>query len=147
MNKLLSPLLFFASTMSILAQGVLTPPGAPAATMRTLLQIEPRTPSYATNCIGLSTNGLGLAADFVAKGCYGKTAGRNVYGIQAPVTIDCYGEYNGTSASAFAINSSQMSTNSWGVNTLSANRGILTSQANSCTGSVTTPNWFDMPPP
>lgn len=33
-----------ASPITALAQGSLTPPGPPAATMRTLLQIEPRTP-------------------------------------------------------------------------------------------------------
>jgi hypothetical protein len=39
---------FFASVMSILAQGNLTPPGPPAATMKTLQQIEPRTDLQAT---------------------------------------------------------------------------------------------------
>ena len=35
--------LLFASTMSIFAQGALTPPGAPGPTMKTLTQVEPRT--------------------------------------------------------------------------------------------------------
>src|ERR1700738_5329496 len=34
---------FFATTMSIFAQGSLTPPGAPAPTMKTLDQVQPRT--------------------------------------------------------------------------------------------------------
>ena len=35
--------LLFASTMSIFSQGALTPPAGPAATMKTLTQVEPRT--------------------------------------------------------------------------------------------------------
>ena len=35
---------FFAMSMSIFAQGSLTPPGAPTPTMKTLTQVEPRTP-------------------------------------------------------------------------------------------------------
>jgi hypothetical protein len=41
---LVLPLAFTFQISSVLAQGSLTPPGAPAPTMRTLLQIEPRTP-------------------------------------------------------------------------------------------------------
>jgi hypothetical protein len=37
-------LLLLAATTVVLAQGPLTPPGLPAATMKTLAQIEPRTP-------------------------------------------------------------------------------------------------------
>jgi hypothetical protein len=37
--------IFIASaTLSALGQGVLTPPGSPAPTMKTLSQVEPRTP-------------------------------------------------------------------------------------------------------
>src|SRR5215831_11960234 len=36
--------LLFAVSFRVLAQGSLTPPGAPAPTMKTLTQIEPRTP-------------------------------------------------------------------------------------------------------
>jgi hypothetical protein len=43
MSKILSSLLLLISTMSIFAQGSLTPPGAPAPTMKTLNQIEGRT--------------------------------------------------------------------------------------------------------
>ncbi len=35
---------WFTSSVGVLAQGSLTPPGAPAATMKTLEQVEPRTP-------------------------------------------------------------------------------------------------------
>ena len=40
---------------SLRAQGSLTPPGAPAPTMKTLTQIEPRTPVDATNTPGTAT--------------------------------------------------------------------------------------------
>jgi hypothetical protein len=53
-KKILSPALLLASTMSIFAQGSLTPPGAPAATMKTLDQIEPRTPISASFTISTS---------------------------------------------------------------------------------------------
>lgn len=43
LDALLS-VLFFASALSIFAQGPLNPPGAPAATMKSLDQIEARTP-------------------------------------------------------------------------------------------------------
>ncbi len=66
---------------SALGQGTLTPPGAPAPTMKTLTQIEPRTPIsslpytisnsgsyYLTgNVLGVAaTNGITIAADGVA---------------------------------------------------------------------------------
>ena len=44
---------FFAQSISLLAQGPLTPPpGAPAPTMKTLDQVEPRTPIDATHTPG-----------------------------------------------------------------------------------------------
>ncbi len=45
--------LFHPATLR--AQGSLTPPGAPAPTMKTLTQIEPRTPVDATNTPGTAT--------------------------------------------------------------------------------------------
>src|SRR3954454_9857343 len=46
-----------ASTVQLLGQGVLTPPaGAPAPTMKTLDQIEPRKEVNATNTPGNATN-------------------------------------------------------------------------------------------
>ena len=41
---LLLAAVFNASLSTVFAQGSLTPPGAPAPTMKTLAQIEPRTP-------------------------------------------------------------------------------------------------------
>src|SRR4029077_17462440 len=40
---------FFAAMLSAFGQGSLTPPGAPAPTMKTLAQIEPRIEINATN--------------------------------------------------------------------------------------------------
>src|SRR5688572_21135329 len=41
---LITALLLTATTASLHSQGLLVPPGAPAPTMKTLEQIEPRTP-------------------------------------------------------------------------------------------------------
>ena len=41
---------FILHPSSLLAQGSLTPPGAPAPTMKTLAQIDPRTPISLTAC-------------------------------------------------------------------------------------------------
>src|SRR5688572_11138787 len=45
-------LLFIAATATIISQGPLTPPGAPAPTMKTLAQVEPRIIVNATNTPG-----------------------------------------------------------------------------------------------
>ena len=52
---LASSLLCLFHPASLRAQGSLTPPGAPAPTMKTLTQIEPRTPVDATNTPGNTT--------------------------------------------------------------------------------------------
>src|SRR5687767_18893 len=65
---LLTLSLAHALTLSLLAQGDLTPPGAPAPTMKTLQQVEPRTPisslPFAINQAGsyyLTTNLSGVS--------------------------------------------------------------------------------------
>jgi len=87
-------------TVTVFGQGSLTPPGAPAPTMKTLDQIEPRTPisslpysitqagSYfvTTNLTGVSgTNGITISADNVTLNLGGFTltgAGGSANGIQ-----------------------------------------------------------------
>lgn len=80
MKKSFCWIILAGTTAATFGQGSLTPPGPPAPTMRTLLQIEPRTPisslpfsitapgSYflATNLIGLSgTNGVTISSSSV----------------------------------------------------------------------------------
>jgi hypothetical protein len=52
---LASSLLCVFQPLFVRAQGALTPPGAPAPTMKTLAQIEPRTPVDATNTPGTAS--------------------------------------------------------------------------------------------
>jgi parallel beta-helix repeat protein len=100
MKPILS-LLSLCSAVTTLAQGTLTPPGAPMPTMKTLEQVEPRTPISAlpfwitnsgsyyltTNLTGLAgTNGLTIHANNVTVdlngfGLHGVTGSLN--GIQA----------------------------------------------------------------
>jgi hypothetical protein len=49
---------FNAQLTTAFAQGSLTPPGAPAATMKTLAQIEPRTPVDAPTRQGIFSRNL-----------------------------------------------------------------------------------------
>ena len=81
MNKQLTITMFAALTVSLaFGQGSLTPPGAPAPTMKTLQQVEPRVPistagatitqsgSYYLTCnlVGASgVNGINVNADNV----------------------------------------------------------------------------------
>jgi hypothetical protein len=76
------------------AQGSLTPPGAPAPTMKTLAQIEPRTPINATNTPGDSFSLFTITrpgAYYLTTNITG-VAGRNGIGIAADnVTLDLNG--------------------------------------------------------
>ena len=79
---------------TVFAQGSLTPPGAPAPTMKTLAQIEPRTPVDATHTPG-DANNLFIISQ---SGSYYLTtnitgvAGKNGIGIQASnVCLDLSG--------------------------------------------------------
>ena len=109
---LLSTFIFYP--LSLLGQGALTPPGAPAPTMKTLAQIEPRTPissapftisapgSYylTTNLTGTSgNNGITISSGdvtldlngFVLRGASGSLDGVRVSGTYTNITV-----YNGT---------------------------------------------------
>jgi hypothetical protein len=85
---------FSLQPSALLAQGSLTPPGAPAPTMKTLAQIEPRTPI--------------AAAPFTisAPGSYYLTTNLTVSGgtaITATIGIGCYALV-GTNAITYKYN-------------------------------------------
>lgn len=78
MNTRITPLLLLCCAVSTFAQGSLTPPGAPAATMKTLQEIEPRTPIgslpfaistpgsyYVTSNLISSLGGISISSDDV----------------------------------------------------------------------------------
>ncbi len=65
-----------ASATAVFAQGTLTPPGAPAPTMKTLTQIEPRTPLQA-GATGVAQNANG-GFTITASGSYYLTANLTV---------------------------------------------------------------------
>ena len=96
--------------LSLLGQGALTPSGAPAATMRTLLQVEPRTPisslpytitnsgSYylTTNLTGVSSdNGIVISSGnvtldlngFTMQGVSGSSRGIVTSGTHSNITV------------------------------------------------------------
>src|SRR5690348_6198610 len=107
-------LVFLCLPGRVCAQGTLTPPGGPAPSMRTLLQIEPRTPisslpfaisssgSYylTTNLTGISgNNGITVSSGnvtidlggFTLSGVSGSGDGVNVSGTVTNVSV-----FNGT---------------------------------------------------
>ena len=73
---------FFAQSISLFAQGSLTPPGAPAPTMKTLDQVEPRKPIDATNTPGDADSLFKITQP----GSYYLTA--NVTGVNAKYGIE-----------------------------------------------------------
>lgn len=102
--------------------------------------------NYATGCRAISTTGPGIIADHYANGCWAKSSGHNVYAIQSPVAINCYGEYDGDSGQSFAIYAFQMAIGCNGVNNRNAALGLYTPLANSCVGSgINATNKYNMP--
>lgn len=111
MNRILMLATMLAAvTATALAQGPLTPPGAPAPTMKTLDQIEPRTPIssvpftisapgsyYLTGNLTITStvNGITIAASdvhldlngFTIAGTTGNVSGITVSGVRANLTI------------------------------------------------------------
>ncbi|MEM9080145.1 MAG: hypothetical protein AAGC74_05570 [Verrucomicrobiota bacterium] len=107
-----------ATTTLLLAQGPLTPPGAPAPTMKTLDQIEPRTPLIAGSP-GVSINGSGTitisqSGSYYLTGNLSVTSGDGIFITASGVTLDLNGfTISSTSATpagtAIDINASNIS--------------------------------------
>ena len=84
----------FGSTLSIFAQGSLTPPGAPGPTFKTLQQVEPRTPIDATHTPGDGTNQfiINTPGSYYLTGNITGVSGKNGISINADnVTVDLNG--------------------------------------------------------
>lgn len=87
-------ILLLASTVSVLAQGALTPPGPPSPTMKSLAQVEPRIPIDAINTPG----DAGATFIISAPGSYyltgnfaGETGKHGIFVNADNVTIDLNG--------------------------------------------------------
>jgi hypothetical protein len=93
------PLMLLLSTLnpqfsSVFAQGTLTPPGAPAATMKTLAQVEPRIIVNAANTPGNASNTfiISQAGSYYLTGNITGASGKHGISIQADdVTLDLNG--------------------------------------------------------
>jgi hypothetical protein len=90
----------FASTLSIFAQGSLTPPGAPSPTMKTLDEVEPRTPISSVPFTISSSGSYYLTRSLTA------AASTTAITVDADnVSIDLRGHIlSGTNATAVGIN-------------------------------------------
>ena len=87
-------LLLALAVPSVFPQGALTPPGAPAPTMKTLDQVEPRKPINAANAPGDGTNSFRITAagSYYLPGPITGASGKNGIAIEAnDVTIDLRG--------------------------------------------------------
>ena len=85
---------FFASILTLLGQGSLTPPGTPAPTMKSLDQIEPRRPINSTNTPGDATNQfiINQPGSYYLTGNVSVPAGKDGISVQAnDVTVDLSG--------------------------------------------------------
>ena len=86
--------LLLLTATAALAQGPLAPTAAPAPTMKTLTQIEPRTPVNSTTCPGDASNTfiITTSGSYYLTGNLAGTAGKRGIYIQAPfVTLDLGG--------------------------------------------------------
>ena len=93
-------LLFF--TRGLFAQGPLTPPAAPTPTMKTLDQVQPRTPVDSTNTPGDGNNSFIISqpGSYYLAGNIGGVTGKHGISIQSDdVTLDLNGFILGTTGS------------------------------------------------
>lgn len=87
-------LVLVASALPAIAQGPLTPPGAPAPVMKTLDQVEPRVPISALHTPGDATNTFVITApgSYYLTGNFAGESGKNGIFVNADnVTIDLNG--------------------------------------------------------
>lgn len=148
--KCISTVVFFAAALNVLAQGSLTPPGAPAPSMKTLEQVEPRRPisslpfsitlpgSYylTTNVTGTAgNNGISIASSDVTLDLNGFAligVASSLSGIQIPAgreRISIFNGYlrswgsNGITSGASGMRVSDVSSDGnegWGISILGA---------------------------
>jgi len=100
---------YVASVSTVFAQGSLTPPGAPAPTMKTLAQIEPRTPISSAPCTISQPGSYYLTTNLTV------SSGTGIYISADDVTLDLNG---------FTIRSTAPSSTGYGIYLSGTRRNI-----------------------